>query len=68
MILSLFADINNLSGFNRVVIWKRLRKLVGSERYRFLRRDSRERFAVQLPLDLLFPTELLRFEPFKFEG
>jgi hypothetical protein len=41
-------------------------KLVGSERYGFLRRNSWERSAVQFPLDLLFPTELLRFEPFKF--
>jgi len=44
------------------------RKLVGFKCYRFLRWNAWERCAVQFPLDLLFPTELLGFEPLKFEG
>src|SRR5271165_5617506 len=43
------------------------RKLVGLQRNHFLRWNAYECFAVQLPLDLLFPTELLWFKPIQFE-
>src|SRR5262249_44970980 len=42
-------------------------KAVRSDCYQFLCRNNWAPPAVQLPLDLLFPTELLWFEPLKFE-
>src|SRR4029077_15461583 len=42
-------------------------KLVRFERYQFLRWNIWDPSAIQLPLDLLFPTELFWFEPLEFE-